>query len=145
VTSSTWEKRNLLQSEQSARLLIEVLYSYRAEGKYRIHEFVIMPDHFHLLMTVGPEISIERAVQLIKGAFSYRRSRELGHTSPMWQKGFSEIRVLNSAAFARTSAYIRSNPVRQHLVSAAEQFPYSSANPRFQCDDAPQGLKPLAK
>lgn len=31
-----------------ARLLLETLYSYRRQGKFRLHEFVIMPEHFPL-------------------------------------------------------------------------------------------------
>jgi len=48
VTSSIAGKRNLLQSDRSARLFIRVLYDYCAQGKFRLHEFVVMPDHFHV-------------------------------------------------------------------------------------------------
>jgi putative transposase len=34
-----------------------------------------MPDHFHILMTLGREISIERAVQFIKGGFAFRAGK----------------------------------------------------------------------
>src|SRR6476620_7817359 len=53
VTSSIWGKRALLQSDRSATLFRTVLYEYRCQGKYRLHEFVIMPDHFHALTTVS--------------------------------------------------------------------------------------------
>jgi len=46
MTSSIIAKRSLLQSERSAALFIRVLYAYRAERKFRLHEFVVMPDHF---------------------------------------------------------------------------------------------------
>ena len=46
TTSSTAGRRRLLQSDHSARLFIRVLYNYRAQGKFRLHEFVVMPDHF---------------------------------------------------------------------------------------------------
>jgi putative transposase len=78
VTSSIWEKKNLLQTARSAELFIGVLYGYREQGKYRLHEFVVMPDHFHLLATVDGSLSIERAVQFIKGGFAFRAGRELG-------------------------------------------------------------------
>src|SRR6266566_7977562 len=35
-----------------------------------------MPDHFHVLIT--PTITLERALQLIKGGFSFRATKELG-------------------------------------------------------------------
>src|SRR5438876_6420405 len=50
VTSSTWGKCGLLQSARSAGLLIDVLYHYREQKKYLLHEYVIMPDHVHALM-----------------------------------------------------------------------------------------------
>src|SRR5689334_9555094 len=109
VTSSIWGKRALLQSDRSAALFRTVLYGYRCQGKYRLHEFVIMPDHFHALITVGFGITIERAVQFIKGGFSFRAGRELGFRSPVWQKGFSESRVTDAEQYAGIRNYIREN------------------------------------
>jgi putative transposase len=116
VTSSIAGKRNLLQSERSATLFLGVLYEYRQQGKFRLHEFVVMPDHFHLLLTVGCDLTIERAVQFVKGGFAFRAGRELGFNAPVWQKGFSEVRILNAEAFDRVAQYIRNNPVRRGLV-----------------------------
>ena len=53
-------------------LLIDVLRSLVAERKFKLHDFVIMPDHVHLLIEVGDDMTIEKAMQLIKGRFSYR-------------------------------------------------------------------------
>jgi putative transposase len=142
VTSSISDKRNLLQSERSAGLFVRVLYDYRAQRKFRLHEFVVMPDHFHTILTVECELTIEKAVQFIKGGFAFRAGRELGFRAPVWQKGFSEVRILDSDAFLRTREYIRNNPVTRHLVAEAADYRYSSAYPGFELDPAPQGLKP---
>jgi len=75
-----------------------------------------MPDHFHLLLTVGCELTVERAMQFIKGGFAFRAGRELGFRAPVWQKGFSEVRILDSVAYQRVVEYIRNNPVARHLV-----------------------------
>ena len=143
VTSSILAKRNLLQSSAAAELFIDVLYTYRSQSKYLLHEFVVMPDHIHVLITVDREMSIERAVQLIKGGFAFRASRELGFHAPVWQKGFSEIRTLDSKAFSRQREYIRNNPVVRHLAERREEYLYSSANSRYELDEEPQRLKPL--
>jgi REP element-mobilizing transposase RayT len=88
VTSSIAGKRHLLQSGRSAGLFVRVLYDYREQSKFRLHEFVVMPDHFHLLLTVESTVTIERAVQFVKGGFAFRAGRELGFRAPVWQKGF---------------------------------------------------------
>lgn len=145
VTSSIAEKRNLLQSNRSAGLFISVLFDYRAQQKFRLHEFVVMPDHFHLLLTVDGGMTIERAVQFIKGGFAFRAGRELGFGSPVWQKGFSEVRVLDATAYLGIAEYIWNNPVRRGLVFEAAAFPHSSACPEFEMDAVPQGLKPVGR
>jgi putative transposase len=141
VTSSIWGKRQLLQSTRAAQLLIDVLFHYRKQRMYLLHEFVIMPDHFHLLITVSAEITVEKAVQLIKGGFAFRAGRELGFRAPVWQKGFSEIRVNERKVFLGMREYIHANPVKRFLVTAAADYPYSSAHAGFELDLPPQRLK----
>jgi putative transposase len=144
ITSSIADKRNLLQSDRSAGLFVRVLYEYRAQGKFRLYEFVVMPDHFHLLLTVDAGMTLERAVQFIKGGFAFRAGKELGMRSPVWQKWFSDARVLAGDAFARMRQYIHNNPVKRGLVGEAGQFPHSSVHEGFELDEVPQGLKPAS-
>jgi putative transposase len=123
--------------------LIDVLYHYRKQRKYLLHEFVIMPDHFHLLITVGVEMTVEKAVQLIKGGFAFRAGRELGFRAPVWQKGFSETRVNERKAFLGVRECIRANPAKRFLVTIGADYPYSSARSEFELDPPPQRLKAL--
>lgn len=75
VTSVTAQRRTLFQHDGPADLFVEVLLHYRNQGKYLLHEFVVMPDHFHVLITPHYDVSLEKAVQFIKGGFSFRLSR----------------------------------------------------------------------
>ncbi|HXZ39471.1 MAG TPA: transposase [Terriglobales bacterium] len=86
ITASTFQKMSLFQSERMAQLFVEVLLDYRAHKKYLLHEFVLMPNHFHLLIT--PTLTLERALQLIKGGFSYRARKELGFGGEIWETSF---------------------------------------------------------
>jgi putative transposase len=139
VTSSTWGRRALFSREAWPKLLIDTLYHYR-DSAYLLHEFVIMPDHFHVIVT--PQTSLEKAVQLIKGGFSFRAKKELGSNLEVWQKGFSDHRIRDASDYRLHQVYIRQNPVRKHLCERAEEYPYSSAKPGFELDPIPQGLKP---
>jgi putative transposase len=116
--------RALLQSERNATLFIDVLRSYVAAGKFKVHDFVVMPNHVHLLMTVEENMSIEKAVQFVKGGFSYRLKKEFGHSGEVWQRGFSDVRVEDRESFLRHREYIAQNPVNRGLVDLPEKFPY---------------------
>ncbi len=116
--------RALLQSERNATLFIEVLRSYAAKRKFRVHDFVVMPDHVHLLLTVGSDMTIERAMQFIKGGFSYRLKKELGYSGEVWQRGFSEVRIQDERIFLQHRQYIAENPLKAGLADSPEKFPY---------------------
>jgi len=139
VTSATWGRRALFGREPWARLLVDTLYHYR-DTAYLLHEFVVMPDHIHVILT--PLTSLEKAVQFMKGGFSYRAKKELGSNMEVWQKGFSDHRIRDAEDYLRHVSYVRENPVRKHLCEQPEDFPYSSAFPGFESDPVPQGLKP---
>ena len=141
ITTETWQRRALFRNERWGRLLIDTLYHYRGPA-YLLHEFVIMPDHIHVLIT--PLTSLEKAVQFIKGGFSYRAKKELGSNMEIWQTGFQDQRIRDAADYDAHANYIPQNPVRKQLCERAEDYPYFSASHSFELDEVPQGLKPIA-
>jgi putative transposase len=141
VTASTWGHRSLFQSERIASLLINTLTHYRRAQKYLLHEFVIMPNHIHLIFTPS-EITLERAMQFVKGGFSYRVNKELRMNAEVWERGYVDHRIRDHNDYERHLSYVRNNPVKAGLVKLAEEYPYSSAREGIELDPRPQGLKP---
>jgi putative transposase len=86
-----------------------------------------MPNHVHILMTVPGDLSVEKAMQLIKGGFSFRAGKELNFHGEVWQRGFSDVRVSDEESFQRHRYYINHNPVKAGLANSPEEFPYGSA------------------
>jgi putative transposase len=123
VTTVTANRQPIFRRDPVARLLIEILAHYRDERKFLLHEFVIMPDHVHALLTPAPEISLERALQFIKGGFSFRLKSRL----PVWQASFMNHRLRDSEDCERHREYIWMNPVRTSWAERPEAYPYSSA------------------
>lgn len=136
ITSDTWERRPLFSTARMAQAFVKRLLSYREQGRFALHEFVVMPDHVHLLLTPRG-ITLERAVQFIKGGFSHDVSAELGSKIEVWQRGFADHRIRDAADYATHVSYLRQNPVRRGLVVQAEEYPYSSAHSGYLLDPAP--------
>lgn len=138
--------KRLLQSEQNALLFIDVLRRYVAAGKFEMHDFVVMPDHVHLLIEVDEAATIERAMQLIKGRFSFRVKRECLYAGEVWQPGFSDERIKDEESFQRVREYIAQNPVKAGLVDSAEEYPYCytylAKKKALAQKEKTQGLKP---
>jgi putative transposase len=51
VTSVTWQRRRLFQRETNAAFFRRTIFDYRDQHRFLLHEFVVMPDHFHLVLT----------------------------------------------------------------------------------------------
>jgi putative transposase len=124
VTTGTSMGRRLLQSERNAGLLIDVLRSLVAERRFELHDFVIMPDHLHLLLTLHDGMTIEKGMQLVKGRFSHRLSHELGYKGEVWQRGFTEVQVMNRESFETHREYIANNPVKAGLAASTDEYPF---------------------
>ncbi|MFB3917293.1 MAG: transposase [Terriglobales bacterium] len=142
VTSATWGRRSIFQAEPLARLFLDTLSRYRAQKRFLLHEFVLMPNHFHLLLTPAPDVSLEKAVQFVKGGFSYRVKREMNSNLVIWQPEFTEHRIRDPQDYERHAAYIRLNPVRARLADVPEAYPYCLAAGALEIDPPPPGLKP---
>ncbi|HET9790511.1 MAG TPA: transposase [Candidatus Angelobacter sp.] len=142
VTSVSNLRRPIFKNDLRARLILDVLQENRKLGRFFLHEFVVMPDHFHLILTPAPNISLERAAQFIKGGFSFRAAKELGFRSLVWQEGFAKHRLKDADDYATHRRYIYQNPVKAMLVKNPEEYPYSSAFPGMKTDEVPPGLKP---
>ncbi len=121
VTTATYNRRRVFQTATNAELFLETLQHYRRLGHYKLHAFVVMPDHVHLILT-PQEVTLERAIGFIKGGFSHR----LVSKSPVWQKGFTDHRVRDAKDMETRRTYLHLNPVRAQLALAAELHPYSS-------------------
>jgi REP-associated tyrosine transposase len=142
VTSVTFRRNAIFQSERMATLLVQVLQDYRRQEKLLLHEFVIMPEHFHLMVTPAKEIPLEKTIQYIKGGFSFRARKELDFQGSIWETSFTNHRIRDEHGYEHHRVYIRQNPVKRFLVETEERFPYSSAYPGSAVDPAPPWLKP---
>ncbi|MFZ0705931.1 MAG: transposase [Candidatus Korobacteraceae bacterium] len=145
ITAVTWQRRPIFRAEPMAQLFLDTLQRYRSQRKFLLHEFVLMPDHFHLLLTPAPEVSLEKAVQLVKGGFSFRVKKELGSNLEVWESGYTEHRAKDSSDCERHVDYIRENPVRAGLAETAGAYPYGSAFRKLEIDPIPPWLKPSSE
>ena len=140
VTATTFQRRRFFVVESYARLFPKTLYHYRRQGRFQLHEFVLMPDHSHLLITPASDVTLERAMQFIKGGYSHAVGQEISRRE-IWQKGFTDHRIRDAADYAGHRIYIHQNPVEAKLVAKPEDYRYSSAFPGFRLDPWPAAAK----
>jgi putative transposase len=137
ITTNTWGRRSLFQTDRMCELFVDVLQTNRHLKRFQVHEFVVMRDHVHLLMTPAPEIPLEKGVQFIKGGFSFRAKKELGFNGEIWLGGYNEHRVKDGVDYVEHVRYIRENPVTAGIALRPEDFRFSSASGLWEVDPVP--------
>jgi putative transposase len=135
ITACAHMQQNLFQRDEVAQLMVATFFKYRDAGEFELHEYVVMPNHIHLLLSVNEQQQLSRVTQLIKGGFSHSLRENGIIFRAVWEQRYYDRRVRDGNEFAEFSQYIRQNPVRKGLVEHEEEYPYSSVGV--------SGLKPL--
>jgi putative transposase len=124
-----------------AEILVQRILACRDKGAYQLHEFVVMPNHFHLLLTPGETTSLEKAMQLIKGGSSREIRQQTGNKMEIWQVGFHDWTIRDGKDYQAKVGYIYMNPVRARLVEQPKDWSFGSASGKFSLEPAPEKFK----
>jgi putative transposase len=108
LTLGTFLQQSHFQKAAHAELFIQTLTRYRSQRKFLLHGFAIMPNHIHLLLTPLANTDLPKAIQLIKGGYSFA-ARSIT-PKEIWQHGHHEHRVRDLSDFDDQLRYIANNP-----------------------------------
>jgi putative transposase len=100
----------------------------RARQKYGfvVIGYVVMPEHFHLLIT-EPEVGDPSVVlKVVKERFTKLLHHGGVRTGQIWQKRFYDFNVCSAGKRFEKLRYIHGNPVKRGLVTAPEDWKWSS-------------------
>jgi len=113
-----------LRNPEVAQLLVDAMI-YR-QGHLQLHAYVIMVNHVHVLIT--PRVEVSQLMHSLKRYRARKANQILGLTGhPFWQEESYDHLVRDEMEFRRIADYIELNPVKAGLVTAREEFPWSSA------------------
>jgi putative transposase len=139
ITCSCYHRRPHLRTPRSRDRFLSVLEQTRQRYRFVVVGYVIMPEHFHLLIT-EPEIGTPSTVmQVIKQRAAHallpgkRRAnpRQLSLFAdtarlPFWQARFYDFNVWTTRKRIEKLRYMHRNPVKRGLVLEPAQWRGSS-------------------
>lgn len=134
ITTETWERRQIFLKPEPARIVVEQLLDCRDKGFYKLHAFVLMPDHLHLLITPSEAASLEKAVMMIKGGSCYRMKKELLYSFPIWMKSYHDRWIRDAHEDRMRKQYIELNPVKARLAQKPAEYHWGSASGQHRLD-----------
>jgi putative transposase len=153
ITCSCYQRKPWLDTGERRDLFLKILEEVRKEHRFVVLGYVVMPEHFHLLMNepqVGTpstvmqsvkqrfaqrvvprrrqrrmEVGVPRSLPFLQGA-GLRRERLLAEPMPIWQPRFYDFNVWTEHKRIEKLRYMHRNPVKRGLVEEPEQWRWSS-------------------
>lgn len=140
VTSRGNERREVFRDGNDRERFLAVLGRTVSLFRWRLHAYVLMGNHYHLLLET-PEPTLSRGMRQLNGLYTQafnRTHRRVGH---LFQGRFKAVLVEKEAHLLELCRYVVLNPVKAGLVRSAREWPWSSYRATAGLTEAPVWLE----
>ena len=127
IACTCYQKQPKLAEEKHRDVFVRLLEELRVKFRFAVVGYVVMPDHFRLLMR-EPEIdTAANAVAMLQARYRRRYNTSARSDEQVWETRFSDTHIVGADAIAATLAAMHAEPVKAGLVSSSEEWKWSSA------------------
>jgi len=113
-------------SEMDYRRYLEDLQTVAETYHCRIHAYVLMTNHVHLLITPMQEQGLGEMMQALGRRYVYYINKTYGRSGTLWEGRYKASLVDSEAYLLTCMRYIELNPVRAQMVNHAGEYQWSS-------------------
>jgi REP element-mobilizing transposase RayT len=127
VTSVTHFRERAFLNLYSGRILVTALRAEQDAGHAQTLAFVVMPDHFHWLLSLAGNQDLSTIVGRVKSRTARLVNRARRRDGRMWQDGFHDHAIRAEEDLADVARYIVANPIRAGLAKKLGDYPHWDA------------------
>lgn len=124
-------KEMLLKSAEIKKLFLSVVRRAKKKYVFQLTNFVIMENHFHIIIKPGVNENLSRIMQWILSVFAVLCNKKLGRSGHLWGERFFSKIIGSVREYVRISEYIDNNPLKAGLINNNEVWRYSGKYYRF--------------
>ena len=126
LTFCTESRQKLFTSARAVDLVMSQIVRAATDESFSIVAYCFMPDHVHLLVEAGAEVSdCRRLIKRAKQFSGFYYTKTFGER--LWQRyGFERVLRSDEATLV-VARYILENPLRAGLVTRVEDYPFAGS------------------
>ena len=119
-------RQAIFVSDADRRLLLSLWAEYADKFQVAVHAYVLMSNHFHLLVTPGTETGLPQMMQAVGRRYVRYFNDAHGRSGTLWEGRYRSTLIETERYLLTCMAYIDLNPVRAGLVAQARDYVWSS-------------------
>lgn len=132
ITKNAQESKGpILTQAENPSFLISWFFTAQRRRWINLHAFVVMPNHYHLVITLGKTVSLSEAIGKIDENTSRLIKRAMKSKEVFWQDGLHDHLIRETEDVRKHIEYVHMNPVEAGLVEKPEDWPFSSAHLQY--------------
>ncbi|MBI4915717.1 MAG: transposase [Acidobacteria bacterium] len=139
VTSRGNAREAIFLDDGDRSAFLELLAKSVEMCRWRLHAYVLMTNHFHLLLET-PEPNLSRGMRQLNGVYTQRFNRRHRRTGHVLQGRFGAVLVERNAHLLELARYVVLNPVRAGMVPSPGTWAWSSFRATAGLADGPSWL-----
>ena len=126
VTNRGDNQEKIFSSNSDRVGMLDLLKKTKKKFGFKLHAFVFMRNHFHLLIETTDQGTISEIMQYINGNYTKLFNWIHKRTGHLFQGRFHSSLIDKDAYLLEVSRYIHLNPVRAGLAKLPEDYKWSS-------------------
>jgi len=127
IACSCYRKTPKLAEEKHRDVFVRLMEELRVKFRFAIVGYVVMPDHFRLLLR-EPEIdTAANAVETLQTRYRRRYNNSARSDEQVWESRHSDMHIFGPEAVAASLASMHAEPVKAGLALNPEEWAWSSA------------------
>jgi len=127
------DRRRLFAGDRDYAAFIGLMAWAQARGALRVLAYVLMPNHWHLVVWPRSASELSQFMRDVTGAHAaiLRTKSNTKGAGHVYQDRYHAFVVDSTLRYFRTLRYVEGNPVRAGLVLRAQQWRWSSLQERL--------------
>lgn len=113
-------------NEEDYRRYLNDLHASAVKFKCRIHAYVLMSNHVHLLVTPMAEHGIPQMMQALGRRYVYYVNKTYRRTGTLWEGRYKSSLIDSDRYLLTCMRYIELNPIRARMVNHPGEYKWSS-------------------
>ena len=118
---------DIFHYQEDYKYFIKLLSSYSGRFEASIYHWVIMPNHYHILLEIKDPENLSKMMAGLARSYVYYYQKNYKQTGHIWQGRFKSQPIEKEKYLLRCGRYIERNPVEAKMANLAEDYEYSSA------------------
>jgi putative transposase len=119
-------RQSIFKTPDDYRLMLGLVEDSASQYGVAVHAYVLMENHFHLLVTPQTTDGVSRMMQAVGRRYVRHFNRAHGRSGTLWEGRYKSTLIEEAPYLLPCMAYLDLNPVRMGLVAQARDYPWSS-------------------